>query len=247
MLPSPATARQTDRYVYSDAEMRSAVGEVVSRFNQAGDIYGAPGGRIIIASSWETNGYVIPPQCAGLSITALPGCRLFAKSGPGTVTLFSVQAADVEIARVIAAFNVYGFAAFCSSEIGTLDGVSVSAVRLVIDRCVVSSALTYDDNSGGLATHAQITRNRHIATGKTDAVYIDSNSCLVEGNLLQAFSTLFPIITVGANGARCRIAHNDVNHGKIVTSASGGENVIVGNVNTLTITRHGTDAVGLNR
>lgn len=235
-----------ERYVSTDDEFKRAIGEIAALYSDSGDIDGASGGKIVIASSWATDGYVVPPECAGLVIAALPGCRLFAKSGPGTVTLFSVQAADVTIERVTAAFDTYGFACFCSADLGTLAGASVSASRLVVDRCVVSSARTYDDNSGGLAAMAQITRNRHVATGKTDAIYVDSDSCLVDGNELQAFSTLFSVITVGANGGRCRIVNNDVDHGIIRTSASAGENAIWDNMNTLTIDRHPTDSRGGN-
>ncbi|MEK9645968.1 MAG: hypothetical protein VW547_10535 [Alphaproteobacteria bacterium] len=246
-MQAPVGPALGEKYVYKDTELRAAIGEVAARYATRGDLTASQGGRIVIADSWKTSGYVIPPQCAGLMITALPGCRLFPSDGPGTQTLFDVRAADVEINRVVAGIADYAFAKLVEAGIGTLNGASVSAERLTVERCTISGAVLYNDASGGLASYAQIIRNRHINTGKTDVIFVDSDSCIVDGNALQALSSILNVLRVGSNGGRCRIVKNDVDHGIIHTSASSGENVIAMNVNTLTITRNpASDEVGMN-
>jgi hypothetical protein len=260
-FPRPTGLRQThnaqqtatvgDRYVKTDEEFRAAIGEVAARYNDDTEIPGAIAGKVVIAASWKTSGYIIPPKCAGLTITSLPGCRLSCKDDPTlvlTTTLFEVQAKDVEISRVFcgSADGAFPFVYFCRATVGDIDGVNQSAQRIMLERCVVGTGRIYYDESLGLASEASVFRCKNITLGRNDVVFVDSYDCQVIGNDLEALSTLFSVIEVGVNGGRCRIESNGVDHGIIDTDSSGGENAVWNNTETLTMNLHATDSAGGN-
>lgn len=250
----PTTASGSfSREVRTDTEFRAALSEVVARYSStptATGIVGAQGGEIVIAGSWTTSGYVIPPQAASLTIRALPGCKLV-PSAAG-VTLFKVSASDVTIRSVFADKGASYFDILVSAEVGTLAGASVSAQRLNVDQCVANQARVYVDNSAGLATDVVISKNRQIVGARPAPVSINSRYCVVERNYLLPDAEN-DVIRALSSGGWCRIIHNKCGivgaTGYINTSASLGYNVIEGNilVNSIHSFLTTTDAVGLNQ
>lgn len=251
----PTTASGSfSREVRTDTEFRAALSEVVARYSStptATGIVGAQGGEIVIAGSWTTSGYVIPPQAASLTIRALPGCKLV-PSAAG-VTLFKVSAPDVTIRNVFADKGANYFDKLVTAEVGTLAGASVSAQRLNVDQCVAAQCLIYVDNSAGLATDVVISKNRQILGQRSAPVRIFSRYCIVERNYLLPVAEGDVIWVFGANAGWCRILHNRCGEigqtGYINTATSLGFNVIEGNVlvNSIHSYLTTTDAVGLNQ
>lgn len=247
-----------ERYVTSEDELRRAIGEVAARFSV--DASGFPvalGGSIVIAKTFTVKAEItIPPQASLLSIRALSGCAIL----PDTLdqgTLFNVQAAFIKIRDLFVFYkSTAGTPTSCFNIFVELEDVAAitvggTSINVNPENCHVTGCTFYGDRlfvdgSGGTGDDARIIDNWMTeANGSHSAALVfDSSRCAARGNTLSDGGG--DTVTLSTNASECMIIGNDCGNGDITSSASGGYNVISGNVRTGALAWHGTDAVGLN-
>lgn len=244
---------QRERYVTSEDELISAIGEVAHRSSIAASGQTiAFGGEIVIASSMvmRKTPILIPYQCAGLTIRALAGMGLIPFEGDQGV-IFRAEAALLTLRDLFVAFG--GTLETPTAWFNTLveaydpstagydaEGLTIERCRLYVDRIFV-------DESEGNCDNASIAFNHIIsAPNGTHAasIVLDSRGQVACYNVLDDGGG--DSITVENDGESCRLIGNDLGGGDITSSASGGLNSIWSNVRSGTITAAGTDSQGGN-
>lgn len=254
MLPSSVTT-QAERYVRSESELRSAIGEATARF--AVDANGFPsalGGSIVVASSFTVKStIVIPPKASLLTIRSIGGGVRLLPSTADQGTLFKVQGIFVTIRDLFvfyAATDGVPTAWFNTlvetEDLGLVDGLNVNPESCRVLLNTFYGDRLFVDGSAGGSDDALIADNWTSEANGTHAacVVLDSNQMICRDNRLSDGGG--DAVTVSANGVDCSVAGNDCAGGDITSSASAGGNVLRGNRRTGTITRHVTDAEGLN-
>lgn len=258
-FPRPTGLRQTmntqqqvqsERYVDSEDKLRAAIGEIAAlglRTFGVGSDPDAPiprfGVKIVLAGTISISSMVtIPPECSGLTLLGGGGMVV---PGAAGITAFDVQARFVT-------FDAFSCVSpdptnYFSLFVNTSDaGAGYDAPYIIsLRRCLLWSTdrlFVETDGNGG-----------HIIDGCLQAKFSGATSApvvfrgarsILSGTTLSDGGGDSVTVTGAASG--CRIIGNDCGGGDITSSASVGSNVIMGNVRTGTITRHVTDAEGLN-
>lgn len=258
-FPRPSGLRQTmntqqqatsERYVDSEDKLRAAIGEIAAlglRTFGVGADPDAPiprfGVRITLSGTISISSTItIPPECNGL--TLLGGGGMVVPGAVG-ITAFNVQARYVT-------FDSFSCVSpdptnYFSLFVETTDaGAGYDAPYIIKMRgCILGSTdrlFVETEGNGG-----------HVISGCVQAKFSGATSAPVV--FVQPRSELLgtalsdgggDAVTVTGAASGCRIIGNDCGGGDITSNASAGSNVIMGNVRTGTITRHATDAEGLN-
>lgn len=255
-LPQPVAARQFERYVYSEAEMRSAIGEVVARFSSSAGKYSMPpGGDIVVAGTFTVKSTIVIPQLAPrIRIRSIGGAVILPDT-PDQGTLFQVQSIFARISDLFVFYKTDDDGnptAWFNTFVEMVDGgpvgdYNVNPFGCHVVRNVFYGDRLYVDSSLGVADNAIIAENfaGEEASGTHAAcVVIDSQRVVCAGNSLSDGGG--DAITLSSNAEYCSVIGNDCRLGDITSSASVGSNSITGNMRTGTITRHITDAVDNN-
>ena len=265
-FPRPTGLRQTmntqqhastgERYVYSEAELRSAIGEVVARFSSdAGKHSMPPGGDIVVAGTFTVKSTIIIPQLAPRVRIRSVGGAVILPDTPDQGTLFQVQSIFARISDLFVFYKTDDSGtptAWFNTFVEMVDGgpvgdYNVNPFGCHVVRNVFYGDRLYVDSSLGVADNAIIAENfagEEANDTHSACVVIDSQRVVCAGNSLSDGGG--DAITVSANGSQCVLFGNDCRLGDITSSASAGSNVINGNMRTGTITRHTTDAEGMN-
>lgn len=255
-LPQPVAARQFERYVYSEAEMRSAIGEVVSRFSSSAGKYSMPpGGDIVVAGTFTVKSTIVIPQLAPRVRIRSIGGAVILPDTPDQGTLFQVQSIFARISDLFVFYKTDDDGnptAWFNTFVEMVDGGAVGDYNVNPFGCHVVRNVFYGDrlyvdSSLGTADNAIIAENfaGEEANGTHAAcVFLDSQRVVCSKNSLSDGGG--DAVTVGANGSACNITDNDCHDGDITSSASGGDNTIHDNMRVGTITRHPSDSRGGN-
>lgn len=265
-FPRPTGLRQThntqqhastgERYVYSEAEFRSAIGEVVARFSSdAGKYSMPPGGDIVVAGTFTVSSTIVIPQLAPRIRIRSIGGAVIVPAEPDQGTLFEVRSIFARISDLFVFYKTDDDGtptAWFNTFVEMVDGgpvgdYNVNPFGCHVVRNVFYGDRLYVDSSLGVADNAIIAENfaGEEANGAHAAcVVIDSQRVVCSNNSLSDGGG--DAITLSANAEYCSVSGNDCRLGDITSSASVGSNVINGNMRTGTITRHVTDAVDNN-
>ena len=245
-----------ERYVYSEAEFRSAIGEVVARFSSdAGKHSMPPGGDIVVAGTFTVSSTIVIPQLAPRIRIRSIGGAVIVPAEPDQGTLFEVRSIFARISDLFVFYKTDDDGnptAWFNTFVEMVDGgpvgdYNVNPFGCHVVRNVFYGDRLYVDSSLGVADNAIIAEN--FAGEEANAthgacVVIDSQRVVCSNNSLSDGGG--DAITLSANAEYCSVSGNDCRLGDITSSASVGSNVISGNMRTGTITRHVTDAEGMN-
>ena len=258
-FPRPTGLRQThntqqtatsERYVDSEDKLRAAIGEIATlglRTFGVGSDPDAPiprfGVKIVLTGTISISSTItIPPECSGL--TLLGGGGMVVPGAVG-ITAFNVQARFVtfDAFSCVSPDPTNYFGLFVNTEDA---GAGYDAPYIIsLRRCLLGSTdrlFVETDGNGGHIIDGCLQAKFSGATS-APVVFIGSRSVMINTTLSDGGGDS---VTVSGAASGCRIIGNDCGGGDVTTSASAGGNVIVGNVRVGTITRHITDAEGLN-
>lgn len=231
---------QAERVVYSEAELRRAIGEIAARFNA--DLVTGFGGGILLGGPFSIAAtIVIPSRCPGLVIRAAGGFPITMRGG--FAQLFDIRAGLVTIRDIFALGRPGNFAVTFARALLDAD---VGGPR-IIDNNIEGLDRIYADSSSGNARDAQIVGNRSIDSANAShgaPIFIDSVRCRVERNLCTDGGG--DSITIGTNSGDCAIIGNDLGGGDATSTASAGNNTWVGNTRVPTLTLHADDEEAAN-
>jgi hypothetical protein len=225
-----------ERVVFSDAELRIAIGDIISKFDANAPL-GSLGSKIVFGSSFAIEGPIrIPEQCAGITFTAVSRFPVYAKGI--FENLFEVQAELVTIENMFVYTTPDNY---FNNFVAVLDSVTAgrSADDLVVKDNTISAQTLFKDFSTTNASRSVIVNNIQLNVSAGDSIDLNSRNCKIMGNNLGS------TINLRGDATECVIIGNDVRNGAIFTDTSGGFNVVVGNMRA-TVVPHGSDQVGLN-
>lgn len=254
-FPRPTGLRQTmntqqqtsvgERYVRTNAELRSAVGECAA----AGQSAGAGAGDVNVPFGFSicmvgpiriSEPIIIPVECSGLHIRQLGRVPLLPDGVVSTV--FDVRAALVTISELLVVSESIAdmFTAFVTLGATQADRCRVLHNHVVADRVFLSDA-------SNDATRCIIYGNQqqHINDTHYASIVVNGSRNTIEANHLTDADGANDVITV-ESGARNRINGNFCDGGNITTTASTGNNAVWFNDEVGTLTLHATDSSGGN-
>lgn len=238
----PVPVKNQSRYVYSEVELRRAIGELVSRPKVlfGGQYYPSSGGEIIIADGIRVaSKVVLPAEFVGIAIRS-PGRYPILADGV-VDTLFEVHGSLVTIEGLFVASEdtTNMFTAFVTIGASGADMTRVIDNYVVADRVYVESP-TNDPNDCFVMNNVQ----SHINATHASPILVHGGRSRIVGNKLTDGGG--DGITVGAGGDYVDISANVLRGADITTSAGDGYCTIIGNRECGTLTRNVLDSEGMN-
>lgn len=247
--PWDARQQRSFRYCYSEADIRRAIGDIATKARFTGlpadpDVLVPQFGQsiVLVGPIGLSAPITIPAKVGGLSIVG-GGGFLFPKAV--IAAAFIVQARFISIENV-STFTIDTsryFETFVSLEDtatydapGYLDIIGCHA--LGCDRLVVAVD-TGTDN-----VIVERCRQTKVSGSTSAPVVFKGNHCVLRDCKVSDGGG--DGVTLAAGASDCIVVGNNLSGADITSSASSGSNVIMGNVNTGTLTNHAADAVGLN-
>lgn len=250
VLPTLDRARGAERYVYNERELRTAISDAARAVAvvplDGEDFYSvayAPF-SIVIAQGFTTSERIdIPSELWGLKVRGIPGVVLtigssltsgFQVGGFNThfADLFIQASGDVFTAGTTTVADVYPRIVLTGSYV---DCGSNDVVSGVFENSVISG----NRLSGGISVGSSREGSRNVIAANhfnNKGVASQGNGTSVSGN------TGLNSVTISGGATDCAVTGNAMRNGGITTTASGGNNAIVGNANTGTRSLHGTDS-----
>lgn len=226
-LPTQPAA-QRERWVRTDAELRSAIGAIAQGFDST-RVAPAVGSAIIIAAPFRVIApIVIPGECPCLSIRATARFPIIAD---GVIsTMFDVRAElfDVSGLYVFASDTTNYFTTFVTMTGSSTSGRSANFARIhgchvTCDRILVDASSSDADDGALIDVHQQGVNGSHSVS-----VYIDSPRWRVIGCDIDDGGG--DSIELEANAESCRIVGNDLGGGDYRSTGSNGFNTFSANV-----------------
>ena len=238
----PIQAKGLERYVYSEKELKDAIG-YFTKLNvdslPIGDTLPVRGLRIVVAAPITlTAAITIPVECIGLEICAAGHCPIYPSKVVDSV--FKVKAALVTIRDLllISLSTAKLFQTFVTVSASQADFLRILNNHVVADRVYVSDAT--NDSLGAIIENNY--QQGITGSGSAPIVINGSNNKVRCNTVVDNGGDGITVVT----GSDCVLMGNDLSGSDITTSASSGRNTIGLNTQTGTITRHATDRVGLN-
>lgn len=236
-LPQPVTAQQLERYVHNEAELRSAIGEMAAHFSvDSNAVRTEFGGMIIVAASFTVKAPIdVVTRC---TIDGSRGGTIYA----GTASLSSLFVINAELVTLqslfVRALNGKFFTSLAEAS-GANSWLRIQGCYTETDRLFVDGA------AGGDAAESWFVDNVVISQSATFSAPIELQSprCVVRGNVFTHDGG-GDAITLQGGASDTEVSGNYCSLADI--TSNGSRNVIMGNRRTGTITRHATDAEGLN-
>jgi hypothetical protein len=234
-----ATSSSMREYPVTSFDEVMAAISVIQKLGATGDYAAAAACILQVAPFRVERSIVIPVECVGLTFKACS--RLPITAGGVVDTLFDVRAKLVTIRDLFCASESTTdmFTTFVTCGSGGADLLRVLDNYVVADRVYVESA-SNDPNDVIIRGNQQSeVNNAHAAP----IVIHGGRARVVENTLADGGGDG---ITVGAGGDFVAIIGNDLRGADITTTASDGENTIVGNNNVTTLTLHANDEEAAN-
>lgn len=252
----PLQGKQTSRFVYSEKELVAALGDFTSS-RTAGELPSV-GKTIVVCGTIPLSKTVeLTSALSGINITADGQGYLLAQ---GAFPIFTaLERVSVRISNIIGAgasvtgfvyvaddASVEGDIEFCRYEGGGafLDFETTTGLKNTFYGRVVHNIISATDGIVLRGSTTQFCGNDMLDTGEVSVLGLSMPSTFL-GTVISHNVNL-PNIVIGAAAERCVITGNYCKGNDITTSASNGNNVIVGNAHVGTVTSHGTDAVANN-
>ena len=236
----PIQSKQIERYVYSFEELIDAIGWYSAQ-NEKYGITTLPecltGFRIVIANHIALKrGIIIPSYCPGLHITGIAFSPFLPEANIST--LFT-NYAPIVISNLFVADSANGVfvdtfykPASTNANYSKIVGNDVQCDKLYVHNSITTNHVVIDNN------------RVYEVSGTHDApIQLRGSHCKVIHNYLEDGGGDGITLPVGQDNV---ISGNHLGGADITTSASSGRNTIYGNTQVGTITKHATDASGLN-
>ncbi len=232
VFQQPVTAKLAERYVYSQAELLTAIDDAVSDNAKS---WAAR--KIVLASSMQFSQTIIMPEsCPALTIESSAYATIRASTPLDALFQMTTQQQNL--------WNIYGRVDPTDGHaIGALVSVRGSALLCSVSGCrtVGVARLLEVVGSGSLFQSGDITNNTHLPYHTGDYMTGDIYASSISGNRFLNSGG----ITLGSLGDGNSINGNIFASGYLDTSAGSGGNAICGNT-SVTITRHPDDSVAGN-
>lgn len=241
----PILAKRGTKIVYTEAELKLAIGEIAAENNSSVALAQGFGAEIVLASHIEVTAPItIPFNCPGLTIRGNGFCAITAASTLSS--LWVVRAPVFTFKDVL----VYADTATPTKvfskilEIGEWLG-GLPPNRIVVENCFLYTDQLIDDNTYILDYFRVDNCNfiHNSAPNATPMVRAQMRYWKVRGNNWDNTSFL----TTRANSERNAIIGNHAAGSAIDTSVGNGNNTIIGNTQlVITATHAGDISAGLN-